>query len=231
MSYSIPEPTEQPNIPYGYCHCGCGQKTKIIRLTSNEHGRVAGEPHRFVRGHNARGLCRAPIIDSQDRGWREILLTKGMVTIVDAADYEWLSSFNWQANKAYLGFYAMRKVWVGKTSTNVLMHRFIMGAESGQEIDHVNGNRLDNRRSNLRFATREQNARNRKTPSNNKSGYKGVRLERRKWRARIQFDGKQISLGNFETPEEAAYAYNEAAKRYYGEFARLNILHEQGDHA
>lgn len=90
--------------------------------------------------------------------------------------------------------------------------------------DHINGNTLDNRRSNLRVVTRTQNNQNVTIRKHNKSGYKGVSLEKKtgRWVAVIQANNKRIHLGTFDTPEEAYAAYCEAAKKYHGKFARFD---------
>ena len=117
-----------------------------------------------------------------------------------------------------------------KRRSGIQLHRFLMkliGCDiDGLEIDHINGNRLDNRISNLRMATDAQNASNRKIPVNNSSGFKGVHFQKnnKNWVARIGIGKKRKHLGAFKTKEDAAKAYNAAAKEKYGEFAKLNSL-------
>lgn len=108
--------------------------------------------------------------------------------------------------------------------TTVQMHVLILGIRTG--IDHVDRDGLNNRRANLRPATRSQNGANRRVPSNNTSGYRGVAWHRRnsRWIASIQVDKRTRHLGYFGSPEEAARAYNVAAVQYFGEFAVLNEL-------
>lgn len=105
------------------------------------------------------------------------------------------------------------------------MHRFILDAPHGMEVDHKNGDGLDCRRENMRLATRKQNAFNRKRPSVNTSGFKGVTLVKPtgKWLAQIEVGGKNMHLGTYESKIEAARAYDKAAIKYHGEFARLNF--------
>ena len=110
-----------------------------------------------------------------------------------------------------------------------LAHRliwFMLHDEWPEEIDHINGVRFDNRLSNLRVATSRQNKQNRRTQSNNTSGYCGVHWykQTKKWQAYIDIDGKRKHLGYFKVLEEAARAYNEAALKHFGEFAKLNII-------
>ena len=152
-----------------------------------------------------------------------IELTKGQKAIVDDEDYDWLNDFNWyyaKAGYAARGIRNRKEGWQKK----ILMHREIMNASIGKEVDHINGDGLDNRRSNLRLATHAQNIRNGKHRTNNTSGYKGVfwQKDHKKWCARIMIDYKPKHLGYFNTPEEAAQAYNEAAIEYSKEFGRLN---------
>ena len=109
---------------------------------------------------------------------------------------------------------------------NVKMHQVIMGTEEGKVIDHINSNGLDNRKTNVRFATSQQNSWNqRKQRGNSRSKYKGVHWEkkRKEWRARITFKGRVVHLGRFDTEEEAAMAYDGKAREFFGEFAWLNF--------
>jgi len=105
------------------------------------------------------------------------------------------------------------------------MHRLILNPPAGITIDHINGNGLDNRRENLRLAGRGQNQCNRGKQSNNTSGFKGVTWHKNlnKWEAGISISGKRYHVGFYKTPEAAARAYDDAAKKYHGEFARLNF--------
>jgi hypothetical protein len=102
------------------------------------------------------------------------------------------------------------------------MHRFILDPPEDREVDHINHNRLDNQKFNLRVCTKEENQYNAVLRKDNKSGYKGVYLKGDKWYTSIVYAGKQIYLGRFLTAKEGALAYNEAAKKYYGNFAKLN---------
>ena len=109
------------------------------------------------------------------------------------------------------------------------MHRTIMKPKDGIDIDHANKNKLDNRRTNLRLCSRSQNLANKFDLNKNRSGYKGVSFfkwgnRKKRWVSQIQFRYKTLRIGYFLTPEDAALAYNEAAKEYYGEFARLNNI-------
>jgi len=110
--------------------------------------------------------------------------------------------------------------------TVVFMHRFIMGVDKNQIVDHINGNGLDNRRENLRICTRAQNQRNQKKHSTPglTSRFKGVSLRPfGRWATRIQVNKKQLNIGSFDTEIEAAKAYDKAAKKIHKEFCRLNF--------
>lgn len=103
-----------------------------------------------------------------------------------------------------------------------LLHRFIMDAAEDQVVDHENGDRWDCRKENLRVATLSQNAANRPTTSQERA-WKGIFPHGNRWKARIKLEGRNVYLGSFPSPQEAAYAYDVAAKRLFGEFARLNF--------
>jgi hypothetical protein len=157
---------------------------------------------------------------------KTIKLNKGYETIVDDDTYEWASKLKWQVDGGiYVG---RRSTTINGKRPNVKLHRLIMNAPKGINIDHINGDRLDNRRENLRFATDTQNNQNCKKRKDNISGYKGVtytgRYKIKNWQARITYNNKTISLGLYQTKEEAALVYNIAALKLFGEFAKLNIL-------
>lgn len=159
---------------------------------------------------------------------KEIHLTRGMVAIVDDGDYDWLSQWKWQFKKsgyASRALYGGRKDGKHKTKTR-FMHHEIIAIQDGEFIDHINGNPLDNRRENLRKCTHRQNMMNRKPLSSSTSRYKGVSYDqsRKKWRSGITSNGKSLNLGRYSTENEAAAAYNFAAIKHFGEFARLNCV-------
>lgn len=118
--------------------------------------------------------------------------------------------------------YAGRIAYDNGMKRPILMHRFIIGAAPDVEVDHRNEDKLDNRRSNLREATHSGNAINR-SATRAKSGYRGVSRDKKTWAASIQVERKTLYLGSFKRPEAAAVAYDAAARRHHGEFARLNF--------
>ena len=162
---------------------------------------------------------------------KELILTKGQIAIVDDEDYQRIMIFKWSYHGGEFG-YAARGIHIdGKIQIIKLHHEIIGRPSKGYEVDHINGNRLDNRRCNLRFVTHQQNAFNAKKhraviPGVNPSCYKGVnwRNDRYKWVSRITINGRRLYLGLFPTEREAALAYNQAATQYHGEFANLNKM-------
>lgn len=155
-----------------------------------------------------------------------VFLTKGRVALIDSADAERVLAHKWSTGVKNCGQRSGRKV-KGVARETILLHRFILGdVPKGMDVDHINGNRLDNRRCNLRAATRPQNAVNRvRTDSRNTSGYRGVTYNKPwgKWVAQLRHKTGSRHLGGFNTPEEAARAYDEAARRLFGEFAQTNF--------
>lgn len=157
-----------------------------------------------------------------------ITLFNGDTTVVDTEDAS-LAQYRWAISGDLDRRYAVRYVKGTRNPKKYqILHREVMERVLGrtlnksEEVDHINGNTLDNRRGNLRLANRFQNAKNRRRDRDSSSGYKGVRFHKasQKWDARITSDGRQIFLGVFDTPEAAHEAYCEAARMYHGEFAR-----------
>lgn len=139
--------------------------------------------------------------------------------IVDNADFEWVNSYRWSYHAQG---YATGRV----KKEHILMHRFIVKTPTNLETDHINGNKLDNRRSNLRTATHAENNMYKKKQKNNTSGYKGVSWHKtlKYWTGYIRHNQKRILLGYFKTKEDAARSYNKAAKELFGKFALLNEI-------
>lgn len=143
-------------------------------------------------------------------------------TIVDDADFPLLSKIRW--NFAGLG-YVQGFIKRDGIKKKVLMHRLILQAPKELQVDHIDGDKQNNQRSNLRLATGYDNQRNRPKPKANKSGYKGVhKIGHNKWRAQIRNGTRILSLGSYPSPEAAAIAYDKAAKKIHGAFALTNEL-------
>lgn len=160
---------------------------------------------------------------------REIALSQGMLALVDEVDFEYLRQFKWCVSRYGQTSYALRHKGPLAQQVTIFMHRAIaerMGLDiAGKEVDHISTDGLDNRRSNLRAATKAENQHNQGRNRTNRSGYKGVCwvTSRRKWLACIKVGGKSRFLGHFKTAEQAAQAYDTAARSFFGEFARTNV--------
>jgi len=138
-----------------------------------------------------------------------------IVAIINTKDYKRVKLIHWNcSSKGYI-----------RSAKNIYLHRFILNAPANLEVDHKNNKPLDNRRKNIRLCTVSQNRKSQLKNKNNISGYKGVSFYPRYhkcWRVVIYTNGKQSNLGYFNNKIEAAKAYNQAAKKYHGEFAKLN---------
>lgn len=143
---------------------------------------------------------------------------RNLLVMVDDEDYDVLSKYNWQVDK--YNSVASHKTDKGR----ILIHRYIMNPSSTEEIDHIDGNRLNNQKSNLRICSSSQNKMNIGPRKDNKSGLKGVSLHKKtnKWGVRIMVEGKYKHIGLFLNKEDAAIAYNTEALKSFKEFAWLN---------
>lgn len=154
-------------------------------------------------------------------------LSQGMTAIVDDEDFEELNKYKWSFHReknGNIGGYAFRNKTVSPNKRiTIKMHRELLHTPPGMEVDHKNGDGLDNRKENLRLATRQQNCANRKLFKNSIHGLKGVfqKLPCKNFYSQIRVNKKIIRLGVFETKEEAHQAYLEAAKKYFGDFANI----------
>jgi len=163
---------------------------------------------------------RMSVVQPLDESYKLIPLTQGQVAMVDAEDYESLMDWNWHAywNKCTKSFYAQR------SDSKLWMHRMILKCGKGEEGDHINHDSLDNRKENLRKASRSQNACNMRI-SVNTSGFRGVSWSKsnKKWQAQIKIHQRPIHLRFYEAKEDAARAYDNAAIIHHGDFATLNF--------
>lgn len=155
---------------------------------------------------------------------KEIKLTQGKVAIVDDEDYEELSKHKWFYSTH--GYAVRNSSWVNGKRTMIWMHRVINKTPDGFDTDHIDGNKIDNRKGNIRTVTRQQNIFNSCSTPNTSSRYKGVyyQIDCKKWRAQIRFLGRIVYLGLFKSEAYAAMVYNNFAKEYFGEYARLNVI-------
>lgn len=149
-----------------------------------------------------------------------IQLSQGKKAIVDDEDFEELNKWKWHFNDGY----ACRWEYLDNKPKKIRMHRFLANTLPDFETDHINQNKLDNRKENLRNCTKAENRMNRTKYKTNTSGIKGVYFHKRDkiWTAQLGIAGKRIHLGYFEVKEKATEAYNNASLKYHGEFAHLN---------
>lgn len=141
--------------------------------------------------------------------------------LVDDEDFETVDAIHWGYTNGY----------AANSTMNISLHVFLMNPSSGQKIDHIDGDGLNNCRENLRIATSRQNDHNRRPKINKKGKFKGVMWEkdRHKWAARIMVNGTYKNLGRFDNEIDAAIAYDDAARKYFGNFARLNLIDHEGN--
>lgn len=163
---------------------------------------------------------------------KTISLSQGKEAIVDDADYDHLNQFKWSAQRIEKSgcviYYAYRTVWSRqqpKTQKRIFMHRALMAAPTGQQVDHKNRNGLDNRRENLRICTPGDNQHNSGPRRGGSSQFKGVHWTRYGWSASIKPPTGTKHLGYFLHEEDAARAYDVEARKQYGEFAYCNFQH------
>lgn len=229
----ISEKLSPEDVPYGYCKCGCGRKTNIANKTdsSGRSDRVRGEPMRYFPGHTKRSV----INDHEHliNGTVRVKIGHEFSTIVDESDWPKLSHFRWTVKISKNNkFYAVtNNTIVPRIPKKLKMHRVILDSSDGNFVDHVDGDGLNNIRENLRFATEQQNGWNKKRKIRSNILFKGVdRVElatgKIRWLACIRINSKKKNLGRYATAEEAACAYDDAAREFFGEFASLNFPRE-----
>jgi len=207
-----------------YCVCDPELVQRLLWLGEPILPRCANHPFwpgqlHDVPGVPCRNYRRKPALPTGDV--RMIPLGDGFYAYIDAADYEWLSRWRWHMCS---GGYAGRNE-NGKT---ILMHRQIMQPPRGMLVDHMDRNKANNCRSNLRLCTHPENQRNKRKGIGSASQYKGVFHDKRcdRWYAKYRYEGKYHWLGFFDLEVDAARAYDYAAVEWYGEFARLNFPEE-----
>ncbi len=185
-----------------------------------EANRVSSRTPSVHAGSNSVGFFR-------DNTMKRISLTQGKFALVDDEDFERINQYKWYAGKNKRTYYAGRHFC---SRTTIRMHRVIMNAPKGMEVDHRDGNGLNNCKGNLRFCTQSQNQQNQQALQGGTSLYKGVssHTKDKKWRACITLNSKTYYLGNFYNEIKAALAYDEKAKELFGEFAYLNFPETNG---
>jgi ribosomal protein S14 len=204
------------HFPRFICVCDCGNKS-LVRESSLRNGAI----------HNCQecGRKRAGELNSKPErvnyeemnGHVVCTIANGVSFLIDETDYPLVSKYCWQYNRP------RNYIFMSKRPQKPLS-RFLLDCPVGLEVDHINHNRLDNRRNNLRIATRAENQANVSLKSTNTSGYKGVSFckQTKKWRASIGKGKLQITIGRYDTREDAAKAYDIKAIELQGEFACLN---------
>ena len=190
------------------CQCGCG---RVVILNGSD----------ILSGKRKNcGACNYGVYKFHD-DYAECILPCGNRFSIDLEDYPLVSQYRWVTNPA--GYFLTS---LGSKNEHQFLHRLIINPPDGKLVDHIDGDKSNCRRENLRICTQKENNRNVGLTSNNRSGYKGVHwaADRGKWRSEITVDGKHIRIGSFETAEDAARAYDEYALFYFGEFAKTNAM-------
>lgn len=201
-----------------------GLKATIVSYQNSKNMNIQFENgqtvYRRSYGDYLNGEINCPMIIEYVSDYIKITnpnLTKANSFIIDIDNLELIEGTFWFIDS---------NNYIIRNNPKQRLHRIITNAKPGEYVDHINGNTFDNRKCNLRICTNTGNSRNKSIQKNNKSGYKGVswNKQRNKWYSCICVNNKTKSLGKFNTKEEAAEAYNKAAMKYYGEFARLNVI-------
>ncbi len=157
---------------------------------------------------------------------KTIILSRGYATQVDEDDFEWLSLFSWHLHTGSTGgkyAAAIDSTLPRKDRVPILLHRVLTLARQGESVDHINGDSLDNRSTNLRICSHAQNMQNCKPYATNTSGFTGVWKKRRRFCVTISSGNRSVYVGTFDTALQAAIARDGYVKQLRGEFARLNF--------
>lgn len=200
-------------IPYGFCQCGCGGRTPLARQSNTVRNWKRGEPINYIPYHASR-LVRRPL-SKQPIDHRLIPLGNDMYALVSIEDFESVGKLVW--GRTTHGYVKSQTV-----TPSVYLHHFVSPPKLGFVCDHINQNKLDNRRENLRYARPSENNVNARPRRNSTSGYRGVWKSKGRWVAMIGKSGERRHLGAFSTSLDAAIAYNKAARDLYEDFALLN---------
>ncbi len=206
------------------CDCDCGAIKDVSAWDlKSAHARSCGCHKRELLGKASESTAKrnaVQLCEERNHADGRIVLNDGSECHVDPADVPLVVSIVWHRHKGRYTDYARGITPAGR----VFMHNLLMGARDGFRVDHANGDGLDNRRENMRWATKAQNTANSRK-RRGKSGYRGVTQGARsyRWAVTVSVEGVRHRLGSYATPEEAARVYDEAAKKYHGEFAKLNF--------
>ena len=185
--------------------CGCYRNEQVAKSKSNKMSEPNGTDRIEINGN----IAYIMLTGTKDR------------MICDVDDLDKLRNSTWSKNAK--GYAKCRKKVNGKSRT-ILAHRIIMNAKDGQIVDHINRNRLDNRKSNLRFVDLKANRINSELRPENKSGYAGVAKQKKSWIAKIMIDGKFKTIGHYKTKEDAITARRKAEKEIYGIYSNNNYM-------
>jgi len=204
------EGCNRPVRAKGYCARHYTQIRRHKKISGNPTKLKYGEPNRYVFEGS---ICKIELYDN-DGNVRDY-------AIIDTEDYEKVNDIKWAMDGHGYATHSRRN------GVSIRLHRIVLGLTSNDmNPDHIFGNLLDNRKSQLRVCTHQQNISNSKRPKNNTSGYKGVTWDKskNKWQAQIKYNYETIHLGRFNGITAAAEAYNAASTKFFGEFARLNHI-------
>jgi hypothetical protein len=195
------------------CECECGNKNIIVCSSNLLNGST-----------KSCGCLKSEIITNKNKKYNKYIIENDFVRMFTNNNEEFLIDID-DLNRVLQHCWSLDSKGYVRTSINrkqVMLHRFLIKTSDNSQIDHIDGNILNNRKSNLRICTKQQNSCNLKTPKNNTSGYKGVYLDKRsfKWYARINYKNKVIHLGVFDKFEDAVKARKEAEIKYFKDFKR-----------
>lgn len=206
----------------GYCQCGCGGLAPVATYTNRARGVVRGQPVRYIKGHNAKGRKKGNDIQWRDDVGCYAVVMGDHMALIDPGDVGRIRDRTWHVNRKKPGSVYAQSRWPERIS----MHRLIMEPGPGMVVDHIDGDGMNNRRSNLRVCTVAENSRNRLGPNpDSTSQYIGVHLraDTGKWAAFIKRDGASVAVGTYASEVDAAIARDHAALSEYGDFATLNF--------